>query len=96
MIKIKKYNQNQKKQKFQNMMNTQMKCLLYYIIFFFLKKNLWVQKMKKNENNEQVKINLFHLINDIDEYNPPEQEEVVLDKKENQFKKKQNQIKIKL
>jgi len=46
--------------------------------------------MKKNENNEQVKINLFHLINDIDEYNPPEQEEVVLDKKENQFKKKQN------
>jgi len=46
--------------------------------------------MKKNENNEQVKINLFHLINDIDEYNPSEQEEVVLDKKENQFKKKQN------
>ncbi len=34
-----------------------------------------------NENNDQVTINLFHLINDIDEYVPPEQEEVVLDKK---------------
>ena len=36
---------------------------------------------EKNENNEQITINLFHLINDIDEYNPPEPEEVVLDKK---------------
>ena len=37
--------------------------------------------MKKIKNNEQITINLFHLINDIDEYNPPEPEEFVLDKK---------------
>ena len=36
---------------------------------------------EKNENNEQITINLFHLMNDIDEYVPPQQEEVVLDKK---------------
>ena len=36
---------------------------------------------EKNENNDEVTINLFHLMNDIDEYVPPQQEEVVLDKK---------------
>ena len=34
-----------------------------------------------NENNEQITVNSFYLLNDIDEYNPPQEEEVVLDKK---------------
>ena len=65
---------------------------MFVILYNFLlsKEEFMCLENEKNENNEQVTINLFHLINDIDEYNPSEQEEVVLDKKENQFKKKQN------